>query len=91
MSRHRLQTQFHLACLDEEVLHQLWKRAVRGSRIVRDFPRETEETEKWHAPEEAELRTKVLWEPDEALTKRVGRAVLLFRINVYPVFLENYR
>ncbi|KAG0642923.1 hypothetical protein HOY80DRAFT_556442 [Tuber brumale] len=27
-----------------------------------------EETEQWHAAEEAELRTKVPWEPDEALT-----------------------
>ncbi|PUU75678.1 hypothetical protein B9Z19DRAFT_1130934 [Tuber borchii] len=27
-----------------------------------------EETEQWHAVEEAELRTKVPWEPDEGLT-----------------------
>lgn len=27
-----------------------------------------EETEQWHAAEEAELRTKVPWEPDESLT-----------------------
>lgn len=41
-----------------------------GERIRKRLPRRTgeEETEQWHAAEEAELRTKVPWEPDEALT-----------------------
>jgi hypothetical protein len=44
-----------------------------GSSWERDRKRlskrtEEEETEQWHAAEEAELRTKVPWEPDEALT-----------------------
>ncbi|PWW72958.1 hypothetical protein C7212DRAFT_360012 [Tuber magnatum] len=45
-----------------------------GSSWERDRKRlakrgaDEEETEQWHAAEEAELRTKVPWEPDEALT-----------------------
>ncbi|CUS07563.1 unnamed protein product, partial [Tuber aestivum] len=45
-----------------------------GSQWERDRKRlarrntDEEETEQWHAAEEAELRTKVPWEPDEALT-----------------------
>ena len=49
-----------------------------------------EETEQWHAAEEAELRTKVPWEPDEALTQSVGELVLLSEINVYAVFIHFF-
>jgi hypothetical protein len=44
----------------------------KGSSSERDrnrlSKRNADETEEWHAAEEAELRAKVPWEPDEALT-----------------------